>query len=973
MKKKLIGIIFIFSFSTVLSQEYYFRQFTTENGLPTKVIYEIFCSPDGFVWMGSDIGLIRYDGREFKLFTTDDGLPDTEVLHVFGDAEGRIWGITFSNKIFFMKDEQVFSQKNKPFMKKLDIARSSGSAIIMHDTFQSNEVFLYVYNRVIQVKGDSVFALSNPDGAEELNYQNMFQYKNKLYVLSRYNTKINILEIDSNRLKYADSLNFIPLTDFHTNSTNYYLYDNVINNDKNKAPIKLDASSENTLNGKFYVDKENRIWFHSNDKGLKVFTDLRWKTVFKNYRISNVSQDFEGNFWISTVNNGVLFLENDFFNKIHLKNYNNDINSITSIYIDSQNRLWIGNEFSQVSIYDHTEKIAGIILSDSNTYCRIVKFDFAKKMLIASDCGLFEENFDEKNFTQHTLIDKAASYKSITVFNENTLFAALAGKLNRISRVQQKWEVETIYEGRTFSCLATPNGEVWFSSPLGLSLFYQNKVTQKSISEIDGLRILDIKYNPNDNTLLLSADGNGLYVYDPLSGKIKWHITEQQGLTSNLCRKMQLSGDTLYVATPKGLNRIKLSAHQPIVLPAFATGNGLPSNDIKCFFVKGNTLALGGDFGVLLWKNFLSAPDSVKPLLHITSVISDKGTYTHNENIISEYQKGFVRINYSAISFKSTPPVFEYQVDAGEWNKQDNGKLELRNLSPGRHHISYRLQGDTKENLKTLTVFIKAPFYKQSWFLPLFIACITLLISGIVFYWLSNRKQKEIEKLQLNEKLAFAEQQALQTMMNPHFIFNAINSVQQYIIHNDAKEANRYLTQFARLIRSNLETAKNKFVSLEEELERLSLYLQFEKIRFGEKLSYSIFVSPELESDKLFIPSMVIQPFVENAIWHGVVPAQANGKVLISVVSENNELLIKVEDDGVGYKKKSDLDVETSKTSLGINITKKRLSLLSENTGKEYNIKIHSRYLGNKQTKGTTVIITLPLESDTIHSFISTE
>lgn len=967
MKKLLLVFLCFLSHLLLFSQEYYYRQFTTQNGLPTKTIYEIYCADDGFIWMGSDIGLIRYDGREFKLFTTDDGLPDTEVLHVFGDAQNRIWGITFSNRIFYMQNEKVFTQKEKPFLKKIDSIGTQYNAILRYDVYNTGEIFFYIYERILKLRGEEITEVS-PKGTQPVSIQNVFRFKNEVYALSSLGSSNQIYRLAEQGFVPATGEILPAIVDYPAEEKNYYLQKDSITNDGRIAGVHTGAEwYKPNIISKLYVDRNENLWYYANNKGIKLYANNRWSSLLSQYRFSFITQDFEGNYWLSTVNNGVLFLESDFLNKLLLEdNIGKEVKTITSVFIDNHNRIFTGDEFSKLTVYEDTGTFHAMHLVNKNTYCRILNIQYANTFFINTDDGLFEVEYSQNNLHIKSKPGMVVAGKGISIANNNTLFLAYASGLNKITRNALGWSDEIIFSGRTFSCVVTPDSVTWFSTPSGLYIYNQKQVSQLNVPEINGLRIVDILYNPNDKTLLLSTDGYGVFVFDIDSKKISNHFSEDDGLTTNLCRKMQLVHDTLYVATPQGLNRIKLSAGKSEILPALHRENGLPSDDIKCFYVKNNTLAVGGDFGVLVWKNFLSPRQLIKPILHITKIITDKGEYGVDEKSTVTFENGKLRIYYSAIRYIADPPLLEYKIDNNTWQTQAGGVLEIQNLSPGNHTISFRLQGDTDEEIHVHRVFIQAPFYKQTWFIPVFIICIALVAASAIIYMLYNRKQKAIEKLRLNEKLVFAEQQAMQAMMNPHFIFNAINSVQQYIIQNDIKEANRYLTQFARLIRSNLETAKQKYITLEEEIERLSLYLQFEKIRFREKLNYTIFISPELETDRLRIPSMVIQPFVENAIWHGIVPLQKNGSIIISAFAENNSLKILVEDDGTGYKPKTETLSDSTKTSLGINITRKRLQLLSEDTGLQHNFSIEPRITQNGQADGTKVIITFPLLTDTI-------
>jgi len=204
-------------------------------------------------------------------------------------------------------------------------------------------------------------------------------------------------------------------------------------------------------------------------------------------------------------------------------------------------------------------------------------------------------------------------------------------------------------------------------------------------------------------------------------------------------------------------------------------------------------------------------------------------------------------------------------------------------------------------------------------------------------------------------------------MMNPHFIFNALNSVQYLINCNRNEEANDYIAMMAKLIRKNLETAVHKFILLAEEIERLELYLNLEKLRLQEGFSYEIITSADVNSNKIQIPNMIIQPFVENTLWHGIVNSGNKGKVCISFAFENVEidnvlsrsLIIKITDNGIGIiaaKKHQKAD----HISKGISIIEERLRLLSEKMALPQPIVFEDLSKRNNNTHGTEVIISLP-------------
>jgi LytS/YehU family sensor histidine kinase len=248
---------------------------------------------------------------------------------------------------------------------------------------------------------------------------------------------------------------------------------------------------------------------------------------------------------------------------------------------------------------------------------------------------------------------------------------------------------------------------------------------------------------------------------------------------------------------------------------------------------------------------------------------------------------------------------------------------------------------------------------------------IGLLITGIIFgaavraEYINARSK---ENLNINNQINELKHKALSSMMNPHFIFNSLNTV-QYLINIDRKrEANDYISLMAKLIRMNLETASQSFIRLDEEINRLELYLEIEKLRFSEKFNYEISVEKDITPCTIMIPNMIIQPFVENSICHGIVPSGRVGFLKLSFNFENitvNEsaakfFAIRITDNGIGFTEaqKCRKDGHISK---GIQIIQERLVLLS----KERNLPepiIEDLNIKEKDARGTEVLLSIPPE-----------
>jgi len=293
-----------------------------------------------------------------------------------------------------------------------------------------------------------------------------------------------------------------------------------------------------------------------------------------------------------------------------------------------------------------------------------------------------------------------------------------------------------------------------------------------------------------------------------------------------------------------------------------------------------------------------------------------------------------------------------------------NPSINLTDVSSGKHHFYARAKINDKQVSNGITEFtfiINKHFYLQWWFwIPAL-----LLLQFFVFRLLSHFTKKAKEKklaLQMQQAdYASLKQQAFTSLMNPHFIFNALNSVQHYINKQDRQLANKYLSNFATLIRRSFEAAQKSFVTLEEELETMRLYLELEQMRFADKFEYSITISKETEEEDWMLPSMMLQPFLENAVLHGLMPLEGKGLLTIEVTAENNALQVVITDNGIGIEKSKALRSGTKHNSKGMLLINERLEILSKLGKEPITLKIAAvnMYATNP---GTKITLTIPQE-----------
>jgi LytS/YehU family sensor histidine kinase len=297
-----------------------------------------------------------------------------------------------------------------------------------------------------------------------------------------------------------------------------------------------------------------------------------------------------------------------------------------------------------------------------------------------------------------------------------------------------------------------------------------------------------------------------------------------------------------------------------------------------------------------------------------------------------------------------------------KWITTNNTSVRFSNLKPGKY--CFYIQVSDASNywfppIKLLEVNIRKNFYQTNFFkISLFL--VVLLWIAIVFYLIIRNKKRE---LKAREDLLLTEQKALRSQMNPHFMFNSMNALQAYILNNDAKKAASFVSLFSRLMRKVFDNSQSNVVILAQELDALESYLSLENTRFPGKFEYQIQVDPNIDVELIKIPPMLLQPLLENAIWHGLSPKQSKGKLWLRFIHKNESVMvIEVEDNGIGREKAMEISAKRiGHTSSGMKNISERLELLAKLLGKPTTIEVTDLKDDPDGPAGTLVSITLPL------------
>ncbi len=455
---------------------------------------------------------------------------------------------------------------------------------------------------------------------------------------------------------------------------------------------------------------------------------------------------------------------------------------------------------------------------------------------------------------------------------------------------------------------------------------------------------------------------------------------------SNKLSLMLDSGDLL-LCEDSGYYFVNSSTHQKnLLMSAKELGFQKPTAG-NILFQKDGKILLGGSEGILeidtkpTKKEFATEPHS----LYIHRLVSNSGRIRYEIPLKSAAVYTFPKaentftVHFSGINFGAAPLIYEYKLEGydEDWTSSAVGEVRYVNVPKGDYLFRLREKNQI-ENCVPLTIYVAAGWYETWWFRLLCFTALGGLLGLITFQrlrvvWAQNEtRQKESElreaKALFAKQMAESEMNALKSQMNPHFIFNVLNSIKSYVLTNDTATASMYITKFSKLIRGVLDSSRMEKISLKKELETLELYIEMEKMRFEEKFTYQIEIQAELESDFIEIPPMLVQPYIENAIWHGLMH-QTGGKpklTLRAFMASEHLLQIEVEDNGVGRKKSAEMSSKSANKhkSFGTLITSERIQLINKHYDTYAQVATTDLFDAEQNSCGTRVTISIPIDYD---------
>jgi len=491
-------------------------------------------------------------------------------------------------------------------------------------------------------------------------------------------------------------------------------------------------------------------------------------------------------------------------------------------------------------------------------------------------------------------------------------------------------------------------------------------------------------YQDSEGNLWLGTNGGGIHMLDSSYHKIHTLSTESGLLNNVVYGILPQNAHSLWVSTNMGLSNIRWSqalsrADIRFTIRHYDEQNGLQSNEFNTgayASLSGKRLVFGGLNGLNIFH-----PDSVRsviasPSVYIAELKIFENPYRSDTAIsylrsvqLQPYENS-ISLGFNTLGFALPDKTkFQYRLLGYDKNwiyANNRNYVSYTNLNPGTYEFQVRAslsEADWDNNYTSLQLFIATPYYRTWWFISGVLMTLMSVVYALYRYRMRQIREKEMIRLQYTKELADVEMKALRAQINPHFLFNSLNSINNFILRNDTEKASRYLVKFSQLVRNILNHSSAPFINLEEEINTIELYMLIEGMRFNNQFSYQIELDKEINPAVIKIPSLLLQPYVENAIWHGLLHKEGEKTIRISIQKESDHAIsIHIEDNGVGREEARKLEQKTKKhKSFGMKIGENRLRLMNVNGEQVARVEVTDLY-SHEIPAGTRIRIIIPAD-----------
>lgn len=965
------------------------RTYTTLDGLSDNSLTCFYQDQYGYFWIGTIHGLDRYDGTKFQTFGVRNGMPSLWCNQLLEDHKGRLWAATRKGMTEFRKDSfYVYPTTDHKFPNYVSQLYENGYKELIANTGEGQYKFngqawepyatmkhlnKDVISRVVRtshgeyaITGTEIFYKNNKGDITRLEYhpdqgpffRQLDCIDNKVYV----NMHAEIFLIDSlhqeklfpNELKNKTVLSFYKSTDdqwWISTKEDGLLVLQQKNGYVSQWKVKTPFAGANI--GMYFEDRDHQMWATNANGLVKMlppsFSKMKINEVSEGQHIRNVFPYGKNQLFISISDGKLLLIRYDPEKKTSYKvqqSYNlaltNDF--VDNYVVDLNQGIWMSTRNAQLYYYTEgkIENKTNLVKEAGEPFAKGIACGMQTgEIIIALDSvltfvndnkldTLFDADHTYIKFPRQVMFIDSERLAIKTLDNEVYLYAPDSGNQFHFTKTHT-----SISWGR---CLHVDrHSNLWmYNTGENVS---QYKIKYPSGSELElediikdspeNINTLFYKYLVDDSGSLWCTTNRGIQHIFKTTDK-KWAakqypVYEMSKQANTVWYHLAESGDNIWINL---------------------------QNELICFDSKISE-TLKKTPNVILEEvqlqnqrtNWTQYSDSATTYFEIP--VNPKLKY--NQNSLT-----FIFNSPTTIEDQGTQYAYRLLPADTVWSKpSSNNSVSYNELEPARYLFQVRShhRGEEWSNPAVFSFTIAKPMWETTWFRIL----ILLIVSAIVAWIFRIRLRQERAKGEIKGQLLELEMRALRAQMNPHFIYNALNSIQSLVATNQTMSANKYISKFARLLRQVLENSKRSEISLSQELESLRLYVDLEKLRLDEDVKFIETMAESIVPETIRIPPLVLQPFVENALWHGLSSKEGEKRIELVINDDKEWVHFSITDNGIG-RQKAAMSKSSSKEheSTALSLTAQRL-LDFNGTTKMDPLKIEDLFAPDGSAVGTRI------------------
>jgi two-component sensor histidine kinase/outer membrane protein assembly factor BamB len=956
----------------VCAQHPVFKQLTKQNGLPSNTVYSSLQDKQGYLWLGTEKGLVRFDGYAYKTYThpafTGQAVTDLQL-----DGKGRVWCQNFIGQHFFVLNDTCYYPSQ--------IKNAGNFTTIVIDS----EGYVYI-------NADYTVQRLNSN----LQPVDTFNVKHQLTDPLLFNKKYTFIELDT-LWQYTNKRRVILSSNLARNPENARVFSFKIGNAiymyakpasqsfvYQVFPVSKVVPLMTELGGAVIqtvsVTNDSLVWINTTqgvfvlDKHLKPLPFEQ--PLFKQFSISSVMRDKNGAYWITTLGKGVLYLPqlkalqfqvgNELFSRSCLYKNNSLLvggNSGLLYALNSQKSQL--NSFLQLKFKQQVSAICYDVVSDNLLVASGNLSIYKKEKFIGLLNGAVKEI---KKVDTETYLFAASGFVGLICLANSTFSEKWKHRLKAISSnsMYQSYRLLAGTESlRNISITTNKEGsEIYVGTSKGL---LQIKAHSEQFLHHQNQPIIATDLEWIGQQLYISTENKG--VLKLTNGKLL-SITSIETKVGRVVYRLKQANEKLYILSENGafeFNPIK-NTITSIVTGLSEVGaeeyRDLEINETSVYLIGSDLVK------VLPLTQILNQTHGIE--LEIKHVYSNNipisasqlnSLSTSENNITVDFNLPWLNLNDKLF--------FYYKINEGNWLQVPGGErqLSLFSLAPNSYRIHIKAESISGfiSNTTTTSFVILPPIWERWWFYLLVMISLISLFYVVYLYrikQLNARNKLLADNMALEANLQRSMLSSIKAQMNPHFIFNALNTIQSYIYLNDKTNASRFLAKFSLLTRKILDMSNTDMITLEAEISALNLYLELEKMRFEDSFEYRLITGVDVQPKLLQLPAMIIQPYVENAIKHGLLHKDSNRKLTIEFKLHEDAVQVVIDDNGIGRKRSAEINASRIDyhQSFSTQANQKRLEILMIRSSHKLVVDYIDKVDSYGFAVGTTVLLSIPVQ-----------